>query len=125
MKRRRAPPRRPDEARKFDVHPGKEETIVREDIGSTGFVQDASPVFAQRNDGRLRAALDEFESVLKIAIDDLFDAISDVLPDRYVELSDDDEDEDPLGAEVTVKGFHRRRRPGARDRGLRRLSTGR
>jgi hypothetical protein len=43
--------------------------------------------------------------VLKIAIDDLFDAVSDILPDRYLELSDDDVDEDPLGGEITVKGF--------------------
>jgi hypothetical protein len=78
---------------------------VREDIGSPGSVQDASPVFAQRNDGRLRAALDEFEGVLKIAVDDFFDAISDILPDRYLELSDPDEDEDVLGGEITAKGF--------------------
>ena len=45
------------------------------DIGSTGFVQDASPVLARANDGRLRAALDEFEGVLKIAVDDLEDEI--------------------------------------------------
>ena len=68
--------------------------------------QGASPVLAEQNDdARLRAALDEFESVLKIAIDDLFDAVSDTLPDRYVELSDEDETEDPLGEEVIVKGF--------------------
>jgi hypothetical protein len=80
---------------------------MSEDIGSTGLVQGASPVFAQRNDNRLRAALEEFESVLKIAIDDVFDAVSDILPDRYVELSDEDEDEDedPPGGEITVKGF--------------------
>jgi hypothetical protein len=79
--------------------------IVGEDSGSSGFPQCASPVFAQRNDGRLRAALDEFEGVLKIVIDDLFDAVSDVLPDRYVELSDDDEGKDPLGGAITVEGF--------------------
>ena len=78
---------------------------MREDIGSTGLVQDASPVFAQRDDRRFRAALAEFEGVLKIAIDDVFDAIRDILPDRYIELSEDDVDEDPLGGEVTVKGL--------------------
>jgi hypothetical protein len=68
--------------------------------------QGASPVLAEQNDdARLRAALDEFENVLKIAIDDLFDAVSDTLPDRYVELSDEDETEDSLGEEVIVKGF--------------------
>jgi hypothetical protein len=78
---------------------------VREDIGSPGSVQDASPVFAQRNDGRLRAALDEFEGVLKIAIDDVFDVVSGILPARYLELSDPDEGEDVLGGEITAKGF--------------------
>jgi hypothetical protein len=73
---------------------------VREDRGSADVVQGASPVFAQRNDGRLRAALEEFEGVLKIAIDDLFDAVS----DRYVELADDDRDEDPPGGEIAIKG---------------------
>ena len=80
---------------------------MSEDRGSSGLVQDAPPASSQRNDGRLRAALDEFENVLKIALDDLFDAVGDILPDRYVELSDDDEDEDedhPAG-EITVKGF--------------------
>jgi hypothetical protein len=77
---------------------------VGENSGSSGFVQ-AAAVFAQRDAGRLRVALDEFEGVLKIAIDDLFDAISDILPDRYVELSDGDEGEDPPpGGEIIVKG---------------------
>jgi hypothetical protein len=48
---------------------------VREDRGSADLAQGASPVPAQRNDGRLRAALDEFEGVLKIAADDLAEAI--------------------------------------------------
>jgi hypothetical protein len=78
---------------------------MSEDRGSSGLVQDAPPASSQRNDSRLRAALDEFENVLKIALDDLFDAVSDVLPHRYVELSDGDEDEDPPGGEITVKGF--------------------
>lgn len=76
-----------------------------EDRSSAGLVQGAS-VFTERNDRRVRPAIDEFEGALKIAVDDLFDAISDFVPDRYVELSDDDEvDEDPLGGEITVKGF--------------------
>jgi hypothetical protein len=78
---------------------------MREDRGSPTLAQGAPPVFVQRSDGRLRDVLDEFEGVLKIAIDDLFDAISDIVPDRYPELSDDDVDEDPLGGEITVKGF--------------------
>ena len=78
---------------------------MNQNRSSAGLEQGASPVFAQHNDGRLRAALDEFENVLKIALDDLFDTVSDTLPDRYVELSDEDEAEDPLGGEITVKGF--------------------
>jgi hypothetical protein len=78
---------------------------MNENRSSAGLEQGASPVFARHNDGRLRAALDEFENVLKIAVDDLFDTVSDTLPDRYVELSDEDEAEDPLGGEITVKGF--------------------
>jgi hypothetical protein len=77
---------------------------VREDRNSNGFIQGASPAFARANDGRLRTAVDEFENVLKIALDELFDAIEDIAPRRFIELSDDDE-EDPLGAEITVKGF--------------------
>lgn len=75
------------------------------DRGSAGFARGAPPVFATANDGRLRAGLDEFEGALKIAIDDVFDAIGAILPDRYVELSDDDKDEDPPGGRITVKGF--------------------
>ncbi len=79
---------------------------MREDRNSNGFIQDAPPASSQRADGLLRAALDEFENVLKIALDDFFEAVSDILPARYVELGDDDEDKDPLGEEVvTVKGF--------------------
>jgi hypothetical protein len=87
----------------IDVRPGKE-TIVREDRNSNGFIQDAPPASAQRADARLRAAVDEFEGALKIALDELFDAIDDITPRRFIELNDDDE-EDPLGAEITVKGF--------------------
>jgi hypothetical protein len=76
---------------------------VREDRNSNGFIQDAPPASARAEDGRLRAAVDEFESVLKIALDELFDAIDDIAPRRFIELSDDEED--PLGAEITVKGF--------------------
>jgi hypothetical protein len=90
----------------IDVHSGTGRNHhMSGDITSTGSVQGASPVFAQRDHDRLCAALDEFESVLKVAIDDLFDAISDILPDRYLELSDPDEDEDVLGGEITAKGF--------------------
>jgi hypothetical protein len=41
---------------------------------------------------RVRAALAEFETLLERASDDLAIAIADIIPDRFVELEDDDDD---------------------------------
>jgi hypothetical protein len=50
------------------------------------------------------ARLSEFEDDLGRLVDDLYIAVSNILPERYVELGDDVE-EDPIGGAVTVEGF--------------------
>jgi hypothetical protein len=39
------------------------------------------------------ARLNEFESDLKRLVDDLYSAVCDIVPDQYIELGDDDDEE--------------------------------